>query len=565
MMDSDYTFSSYLGPEFQQHLMWQLLVEPEFAVKTIPQLNSMYFDDPSMKRLFIIITEYFNDYGKPPNLQNDTINLAINKYKSRNNILEEEMLFSVIKRIKNWNERILNRDIDHNGYIIQSETISFIKQQEYRKVGEYILSEVKNGGIREKTVLAKIEEKFQQVANIGDGDYYGTEVLEDIDNVLKREFRETIATGVVVLDGLTGGGLGKGEIGLILTPSGVGKTTLLTKIANEAYDDGKNVLQIIFEDTPEQIKRKHYAIWSDIALSKMDEQFLEVKEKCIKYVTEDRKFKTGRLVIMPFSQENTTMMDIRNFITRYEKKYYTKFDIVVLDYLDCLEPNKKSVDRNEGELQIVKSFLALASDLNIPAWSAIQANRTGLESEFVEASQSGGNIKRLQKAHFYMSIAKPPTMREENVANIRIIKARFAKDGQTFKNSIFNNDTLQIIIDDSDYQHKYSKGRKKYGDEEAIKLYEKTHKQSASQSDIFMAATQEVDKSIAVGDIIVSDDETELIGKQVLIEIENIDNSVGGGVFEVEWDEEPLDLPNDVNIYLEETRKEQHIMKENTK
>lgn len=27
------TFTSYLGPEFQLRLMWQLLVEPEFAEK----------------------------------------------------------------------------------------------------------------------------------------------------------------------------------------------------------------------------------------------------------------------------------------------------------------------------------------------------------------------------------------------------------------------------------------------------------------------------------------------------------------------------------------------------
>ena len=333
-MDVEYTFSNYLGPEFQQHLMWQLLVEPDFAEKTIAKLSSIYFDDPSMKRLFIVVKNYFDDYEKAPNLQNDTISIAINKYKSKNDILEEEMLFSIIKRIKNWNERILNRDIEHNGVVIQAETISFIKQQEYRKVGEYILGEVKNGGIRDKTILAKIEEKFHQVANIGDNENYGTEVLDDIDNVLKKEFRETTSTGVVVLDSLTGGGLGKGEIGLILTPSGVGKTTLLTKIANEGYEEGKNVLQAIFEDTPDQIKRKHYTIWSKIPLSQIDERYLEVKEKSIAHV-KNMPLKSGRLVIMPFSQENTTMSDIRNFMTRYEKKHSIKFDLLVLDYLDC--------------------------------------------------------------------------------------------------------------------------------------------------------------------------------------------------------------------------------------
>ena len=52
MADStENTFTAYLGPEFQQRLMWQLLVEPEFAEKTIPNLAIEYFDDPNFKKI----------------------------------------------------------------------------------------------------------------------------------------------------------------------------------------------------------------------------------------------------------------------------------------------------------------------------------------------------------------------------------------------------------------------------------------------------------------------------------------------------------------------------------
>ena len=50
-----------------------------------------------------------------------------------------------------------------------------------------------------------------------------------------------------------------------------------------------------------------------------------------------------------------------------------------------------------------------------------------------------------------MSIAKTPDQKEANLASIRIIKARFAQDGQTFTDCIFNNDTMQIIIEDKRY------------------------------------------------------------------------------------------------------------------
>ena len=467
--NTENTLTSYLGPEFQQRLMWQLLVEPEFAEKTISNLAIEYFDDPNLKRLFIIILEYYKENGKVPNLQNQSILQAINKYKTPNNIIEEESLFAAIKRIELWNERIINKQLFYDGDIVQKQTREFIKQQEYRKIGEYILTKTKNGEIRSKFFNDDIQEKIQKVSHIGDEEDYGTDVFDNIDHALRKEFRQTIATGVDVIDALTDGGLGKGEIGVILTPSGVGKTTLLTKIANTAYEGEKNVAQIVFEDTIEQIQRKHFTIWSKVPLSKIDDEEQNVIVNRIAHEKATKMKGKGNLVIKKFSQENTTMMDIRKWMIGYEKKYGIKFDILVLDYLDCLESHKKSPDRNEAELVIIKSFEALASDFNIPAWTAIQTNRSGFNAEYVEAYQTGGSIKRVQKAHFFMSVAKTPDQKEANLASIRIIKARFAPDGQTFTDCIFNNDTMQIVIEDKRYPLQ-AKGFKHHDTEDINKL-----------------------------------------------------------------------------------------------
>ena len=460
------TFTAYLGPEFQQRLMWQLLVEPEFAERTIPDLGVEYFDDPNLKRLFVMVLEYYKEFEKVPNLQNQSIRQAINKYKAPNNVIEEETLFSVLHRIEMWNERVINKEMLHDGDVVQKTTYNFIKQQEYRKLGEFIIAKTKSGEIKSKYVLAEIEAKINMIAHIGDEEDNGTEVIEGIDRALRKEFRQTIPTGIHVIDMLTGGGLGKGEIGIILTPSGVGKTTALTKIANTSYDENKNVLQIIFEDTEDQIKRKHFGIWSKTPLSEIDDNADYVKK--VAYDKADKMRGKAHLVIKEFSQEDTTMLDIRNWIIKYQKKWGFKFDIIVLDYLDCLESHKKTYDRNEAELVIIKSFEAMASDFNIPCWTAIQSNRGGFDAEFVEAQQSGGSIKRIQKAHFFMSIAKTPDQKVSNLANIRIIKARFAADGQTFVDAYFNNDTMEIRIEDDRYPIKHT--LKKHGDEDIDKL-----------------------------------------------------------------------------------------------
>ena len=64
--NSENTLTAYLGPEFQLRLMWQLLVEPEFAEKVLLDLAVEYFDDPHLKRLFIIILEYSSSMFTKP-------------------------------------------------------------------------------------------------------------------------------------------------------------------------------------------------------------------------------------------------------------------------------------------------------------------------------------------------------------------------------------------------------------------------------------------------------------------------------------------------------------------
>lgn len=499
--NTENTLSAYLGHDFQIKLMWQLLVEPEFAEKVLPNLAIEYFDDPNLKRLYVIILEYYQEFGKVPNLQNQSIQQAINQYKTPNNSIEEESLFSVLKRVELWNERVLNKEMLHDGAAIQSSTNEFIKQQEYRKLGEHILEKTKNGEIRKKQTLGGIEDKIQKISHIGDDEDYGIEVIDGIDRALRKEFRQTIPTGVDVIDALTGGGLGKSEIGVILTPSGVGKTTLLTKIANTGYEIGKNVAQIVFEDTAEQIQRKHFTIWSGVPLSKMDIEEENAKANRIAHAKAEELKGKGHLIIKKFSQENTTMMDIRNWIIRYQKKWGYKFDLVVLDYLDCLESHKKTTDRTEAEFQIIKSFEAMAADFDIPAWTAIQTNRSGFDAEFVEAYQTGGSIKRIHKAHFFMSVAKTPDQKEANLANIRIIKARFAQDGQTFRDCIFNNDTMQIIIEDDRYKFSRVNKYTKHLDETDVENIEKQATKVSAQQVIAEKISERYDQIIEKANI----------------------------------------------------------------
>jgi len=200
----------------------------------------------------------------------------------------------------------------------------------------------------------------------------------------------------------------------------------------------------------------------------------------------------------------------------------------------------------------------------------IYTHNSGFDAELVEAHQSGGNIKRVQKAHFFMSVAKTPEQKEANLANFRIIKARFAQDGQTFKDAIYNNDTMEIRIEDSRYKNNqmYSEHRK-YRDEDFDAFNEKANSLHVEVSNVEDA--QVVEDNALLGDIVSkitkdkdikkSIEENSLENPKVIDEAPNVENIDDGGLLEFDFDgdNEPKHItPDWIHLNekeLEEARK----------
>jgi len=445
----------YLGPSYQLKVLWQILTNVEFGNNIVPNLQSSYFDVPVQKKLLALIKKYLDHNSKVPQIGNMSIVEHINA--SNYSEVEKEELHGTVKRIINWDKTIRIGSEDDDSAAIQDYVWMFVKQQEYKKFADSIYDKIKKGTL-EKNVHF-FEETHRKLALLGHRDDFGKDIFDDVESALVVNYRNPIPTGIKAIDQAMGGGLGKGEIGIILAPFGVGKTTILTKIANTAFGVEKNVLQLVFEDNVDDVRRKHYAIWSKVPLSQFEidtinpetgqsEKIIDplVIKKVHDYEEERRSMGMGgRLIVKKLEQEDVTIPTIKNWILNYQKNFSIKFDMIILDYIDCVEPHKQTNgDDLKGELVVIKAFESMAGEFKIPCWTAVQGNRQSVGAEFVRSDQMGGSIKRAQKTHFLMSIARSDDQKQDNTANLQILKARFAKDGFRFENAIFNNDTLEI-------------------------------------------------------------------------------------------------------------------------
>jgi replicative DNA helicase len=238
--------------------------------------------------------------------------------------------------------------------------------------------------------------------------------------------------------------LAKGEIGVVLAPTGVGKSTFLTKIANTAFNLGYNVLQIFFEDNPKIIQRKHITLWTKIHPDELTEKKDEVMVK-VKEIKDSMK---NKLVLKKLPSDTMTMLQIKNQVRKMIADG-NKIDVILLDYIDCVLPDRMNGDEWKSEGSVMRAFEAMCHELNLVGWTATQGNRQSISSEVVTTDQMGGSIKKAQVGHVIISVAKTLQQKEMKLATIAITKSRIGDDGVVFENCKFDNGMLDIDTESS--------------------------------------------------------------------------------------------------------------------
>jgi hypothetical protein len=161
-----------------------------------------------------------------------------------------------------------------------------------------------------------------------------------------------------------------------------------------------------------------------------------------------------------------------------------KPDMIVLDYIDCVESARRYNDEWSGEGNVMRGFESMLAEYNIVGWTAVQGNRSSISSDVVTGDQMGGSIKKAQIGHFIMSIARTLAQKEGNRATIAVLKSRFGKDGVLFEDCTFDNGKVFIDTETSDtflgYERKVEI-RKEENTKERLKMSKLRREQKQEQ------------------------------------------------------------------------------------
>lgn len=358
---SDITNFGYLGRNFQVRLLAHILTDHRFGNSILDILTPTYFDDEFLK---IIAASIIDAWGEDEYIP-DHIGLEIRLMDDIKNEQVRELVRVAFEEVKNAS---LAGDID-----IKKRALNFCKQQALKETVGKIQNLIDKGDIDR---YHECEDLLRKALEVGDNKDDSIDVFNGIDEVLDDDFRKPIPTGIHGLDIHMDGGLADSELGVILAPFGVGKTSMVTKIANTAKNMGKNVLQIFFEDNPKVIQRKHLTCWYNQIEDFPNININELKDykEDVKKVAFEQKNKPGVIKLKKFPSDGTTIPKIRQYVRKLIASGFRP-DMILLDYIDCVLPSRKFDDQYAGEGNVMRQFETMLSEFEVTGWTCVQGNR----------------------------------------------------------------------------------------------------------------------------------------------------------------------------------------------
>jgi predicted ATP-dependent serine protease len=233
------------------------------------------------------------------------------------------------------------------------------------------------------------------------------------------------------------GGLGAGDLGMVLGGPGGGKSWFLVNIGAAAVKAGYNVLHYTLELSQDYVGKRY-----DALLTGIDFQLIHNHRQDIEKAIGELK---GKLIIKEFPMGKTTPSQIEAHIQKCDSMG-TKADLIIIDYVDLLRSRRTNAERKDEIDDVYTAIKGMARQINTPIWTVSQVNRMGSKDNIIEADKIAGSYDKIMIADFAMSLSRKREDKVNGTGRMHIMKNRFGSDGMTY-NAKINTSNGNIVID----------------------------------------------------------------------------------------------------------------------
>ena len=412
---------SEFGYTFQIKIITCLLKHKNFLQQINDILEDSYFENESNQFLVSTIKEYFRKYKSQPTAE--VLKVKISE------ITDEVLKKSIVSNIKDAFKYLDSQDLE----FVMEQTLDFCKNKVLKNAIVDSVELLQHG--KYDAIKAKIDKAMTAGAERNVGHDY----VESVEDRYNQATRFIMPTGWDVIDNLMDGGLGKGELGVVVAPAGIGKSFLLVNLGTQAIKKGKNVLHYTLELNEAYVGLRYDSVLTGIANQELKYNIDTVKEQ-----VKDIK---GNLVIKYYPTKTAAISTIHSHVERY-RILGKEPDMVIVDYADLLRGNGGSKEYRLELGNIYEELRGLAGQIDVPVWTASQANRSALQENVIQADKIAESYSKIMTADFVMSLSRKIEDKVAGTGRIHVIKNRFGPDGITFPSQINTNNGSFEIFDE---------------------------------------------------------------------------------------------------------------------
>lgn len=439
----------YLGIDFQHKLVKLFFEDSTFFTMINPIVDQNMFTEDVLRRIVGFMKDRYNESGVAPTYVDMDLYIRVHVHDA----ITLDTILSTLQVL---------REIDLVGQdIVKSEADKFFKQQNLTKAINKSIEIVKEGNVSK---YYDIEDLIRSALDTNVSLDMGYNPMDGIDEALEENYRKVIPTGFSRLDKALYGGLGMGELGVIIAPSGVGKSSATTGFAASAATykckdndyRGFKVLHIHFEDEDVNIKRKYYGWLTGVdAIDLSKPEFKEnVKSRLKNELFEEAQMIKENLWCFHLPSGEVTVGRIEQIVKQGIARGF-KPDLIIIDYFECLEYD--SADKTDSEWskegRTMRKLEALAHKYEVGLWVPIQGTKDSFDKEILGLSSGGGSVKKIQIGHVIITLARTQEQKKNHRVTISLEKFRAGRmDDSVMPNVKFNNGTCRFETDEDEDQ-----------------------------------------------------------------------------------------------------------------
>ena len=404
-MQNQDTLEKY-GQGFQTKVIRALLTDVKLVDSLYEIINKRFFESEANKWIVENILEYYNEYKGVPSI--DVFKSEITKL---DNVAIQKQ---IVEQLKVAYTQVGDSDLQY----VKNEFSNFCINQNLKNAIVQSVDLLKAGN------YDRIKDLVDRAMKVGVETDLGTDYILDYEERTKDESRSTVPTDWEAINDLMDGGLGPGELGVVVAPSGVGKTWVLCALGAAAVRKGLTVVHYSMELSEKYVGNRYDTVFTGIPSSELVDKRDTVRNKI--------KGLKGKLLIKYFPPKGVSAKKLELHIEKMIAAG-NRPDLIIIDYADLLLSHTNKSDSTYGEQGGVYIELrGMSGELEIPVWTASQTNRSAIDSEVIEADKVADSYAKVMNADFIMSLSRKSKDKLNNTARVHIMKNRFGQDGITF-------------------------------------------------------------------------------------------------------------------------------------